>query len=143
MPKTNITKVKYKDIELDIRHKLFIDTYITNGFNASQAYKEVYKRPESNHNTAAMGQALLTRIDVNKYYMAKLAELGVSVNEEYLIQEAKSIIEDRTTKKADKMRAIEFLGRYKGMLQPDTQVHIGVYNDLKDKKQAIIDQESL
>jgi len=81
--------------ELSDKHKAFINIYIQNGRNASEAYREVYGEKEGN-SAGSAGQRLLKNVEKHPYFVEKCSEIeknhGVSF--EWAIQKNKEILED-------------------------------------------------
>ncbi len=81
--------------ELSDKHKAFINIYIQNGRNATNAYEEVYGKKEGNQ-ASNLGSRLLKKVEKSVYFVEKCSELeknhGVSF--EWAIQKNKEILED-------------------------------------------------
>jgi phage terminase small subunit len=81
--------------ELSEKHKAFVNIYVQNGRNASEAYRTVYGEKEGTvANT--LGSRLLKKVDKSAYFVEKCLEIeknhGVSFS--WAIQKNKEILED-------------------------------------------------
>ena len=118
------------------KYNLFINEYINNGFNATQAYAKVYKVPV-NHSCEVMASRLLRNVKVLKLYCQALAKMELDITEEFILQEVINILKQPKTENKDKLRSLELLSRIKGYMKPDSQTKVSIYQSLEDKKQAL------
>ncbi len=81
--------------ELSAKHKAFVDIYLQNGRNATQAYKAAYGGKEGK-DYATLGSRLLKNVEKSQYFVEKSRELqekvGVSFN--WAVEMNKRILED-------------------------------------------------
>ena len=91
------------------RHKLFADTYLSNGFNGTQAYLTVY--PKASYDTARVNsQKLLLNTAIKEYIEQQISQLVMGKNE-FLVTLSK-----RARNEVDKeqMKALELIGKTLG-----------------------------
>ena len=126
-----------KNKNLLLRYKTFINNYINNGFNATQAYKDTYKVTEQ-HSAETCGSRLLSNVTVIKLLCEELRRKELDINEEYIIQKVLSIVNDKKCQKRDILRGLELLSRIKGYLKPDIQQNVAVFNEAKVQEDKIL-----
>ena len=81
--------------ELSDKHKAFVNIYIQNGRNASEAYRTVYGEKEGT-TANTLGSRLFKRVEKSPYFVQKCSELekNYGVSFEWAIQKNKEILED-------------------------------------------------
>jgi phage terminase small subunit len=109
-------------MNLSAKHKLFCDEYLSNGLNATQAYKSTYK---TNDKVAeASGSRLLLNVKVKEYLQEqgqKTAE-RLELKKEDLIQDLIDIKNNnKGVRDAMAMKAIEILNKMSGFDAPIKQ----------------------
>ena len=109
-------------MSLSAKHKAFCDEYLSNGMNALQAYKSVYK--VSDKVAGASGVRLLDNVNVKEYLQIegeKTAE-RLQITKEELLNDLVDIknnnkgIRDQTA-----MKAIELISKMSGFDAPTRQ----------------------
>jgi phage terminase small subunit len=109
-------------MNLSAKHKAFCDEYLSNGLNATQAYKSTYK---TNDKVAeASGSRLLLNVKVKEYLQEqgqKTAE-RLELKKEDLIQDLIDIKNNnKGVRDAMAMKAIEILNKMSGFDAPIKQ----------------------
>jgi phage terminase small subunit len=109
-------------MNLSIKHKAFCDEYLSNGMNATQAYKSVYK---TNDKVAgASGGRLLENVKVKEYLQQqgqKTAE-RLEITKEGLLKDLIQIKENNIdTRPVTAMKAIEIINKMSGFDAPIKQ----------------------
>jgi phage terminase small subunit len=109
-------------MNLSAKHKLFCDEYLSNGMNATQAYKSVYK---TNDKVAgASGGRLLENVKVKEYLQQqgqKTAE-RLEITKEGLLKDLIQIKENNIdTRPVTAMKAIEIINKMSGFDAPIKQ----------------------
>ena len=102
---------------MELKHKAFIEEYLQ-CFNATKAYMKVY--PDSSYSSArASASELLTKDNIKEEIQQRMSELVVSTDE-FLV-----LLGERARDTSDKntqLRALEMIGRNKGMFLDRTDI---------------------
>jgi phage terminase small subunit len=106
-------------MKLSPKHKAFCDEYLSNGMNALQAYKSIYK--VSDKVAGASGVRLLDNVNVKEYLQIegqKTAE-KLQITKEELLRDLQDI-KDRNKGVRDQtaMKAIEIINKMSGFDAP-------------------------
>lgn len=127
---------KTKIMELNIRQKLFVDEYITNNFNATNAYLSVFDT--DNPKTAqANSSELLRRQEVKDYLDFKMKELvdRHNISKDMILEKVLKIMNDENARNADKLKGAEIILRAMGYNEPNkTEISGGLENKLVQVK---------
>ncbi|MDU3337947.1 terminase small subunit [Paraclostridium bifermentans] len=113
-----------KETPLNDRQKQFCIEYLKD-LNATQAYLRVYDGIE--YNTAKVnGSTLLTNTNVKEYLNALIDEYKGNVDVEVgeIVKELKNIALDFDSRKSDKIKALELLGRWKQMFVDKKEIDL-------------------
>lgn len=109
-------------MKLSPKHKAFCDEYLSNGLNATQAYKSVYKVSDKVAGTG--GPRLMENVGIKEYLkkqQEKTAE-RLQIRKEDLIQD---LIDIKNSNKEDvppfAIKAIEVINKMLGFNAPDKQ----------------------
>lgn len=110
--------------ELSLRHQTFLSEYVQNGFNAAQAYRDVYKNCDPDV-ARRCGSRLLSKDDIQK----ALEELVNKISPEYVLSLINSIALD-SKRDSDRLRAAELLGKYHALFKDTSQnLNLNVIGD--------------
>ena len=109
-------------MSLSAKHKAFCDEYLSNGMNALQAYKSVYK--VSDKVAGASGVRLLDNVNVKEYLQIEREKTAerLQITKEELLNDLVDIknnnkgIRDQTA-----MKAIELISKMSGFDAPTRQ----------------------
>jgi phage terminase small subunit len=84
-------------MNLSAKHKAFCDQYLSNGLNATQAYKSVYKTNDKVSEAAA--SRLLSNVKVKEYIQQEQNKTSekLEITREFLIKEYLELIESAKT----------------------------------------------
>jgi phage terminase small subunit len=84
-------------MNLSPKHKAFCDQYLSNGLNATQAYKSVYKTNDKVSEAAA--SRLLSNVKVKEYIQQEQNKTSqkLEITREFLIKEYLELIESAKT----------------------------------------------
>ena len=84
-------------MSLSAKHKAFCDQYLSNGLNATQAYKSVYKTNDKVSEAAA--SRLLSNVKVKEYIQQEQNKTSekLEITREFLIKEYLELIESAKT----------------------------------------------
>ncbi|GAA0715551.1 hypothetical protein GCM10008904_32550 [Paraclostridium ghonii] len=113
-----------KETTLNDRQKQFCIEYLKD-LNATQAYLRVYDRIE--YNTAKVNAStLLTNTNVKEYINDLIDEYKGNVDVEVgeIVKELKNIALDSDSRKSDKIKALELLGRWKQMFVDKKEIDV-------------------
>ena len=106
-------------MSLSAKHKAFCDEYLSNGMNALQAYKSVYK--VSDKVAGASGVRLLDNVNVKEYLQIegqKTAE-KLQITKEELLRDLQDIKNrNRGVRDQTAMKAIEIINKMSGFDAP-------------------------
>jgi len=109
-------------MNLSAKHKAFCDEYLSNGLNATQAYKSVYK---TNDKVAeASASRLLLNVKVKEYLQIegeKTAQKLQITKEELLIDLVDIKNNNKGVRDAISMKAIELISKMSGFDAPTRQ----------------------
>ena len=109
-------------MNLSAKHKAFCDEYLSNGLNATQAYKSVYKVTDKV--AGASGPRLMENVRIKEYLQEqgeKTAE-RLQITKEGLLQDLIQIKENNIeTRPATAMKAIEIINKMSGFDAPIKQ----------------------
>jgi phage terminase small subunit len=109
-------------MSLSAKHKAFCDEYLSNGLNATQAYKSVYK---TNDKVAeASASRLLLNVKVKEYLQIegeKTAQKLQITKEELLIDLVDIKNNNKGVRDAISMKAIELISKMSGFDAPTRQ----------------------
>ncbi len=109
-------------MKLNNKHNAFIEEYLVNGFNATEAYQVAY--PKVSYDTAKTnGNKLLTKTDIKEIVEAKKKELANTCNitKAEIANVMLSIMNDPSTKATDRISAGNTLNKMFGYLAPTEQ----------------------
>jgi len=109
-------------MKLNNKHNLFIEAYLINGYNATDAYLTAY--PKVCYDTAnTNGARLLAKACIKEVIEAKKKELAntCNVTKAQIANVMLSIMDDETTKKNDRIKAGEVLNKMFGYNAPIEQ----------------------
>jgi hypothetical protein len=90
---------------ISIVHKMFVDEYFTNGFNATLAYRNI--KATANYNTGSKAaHDILKRPEVVDYVNFKREEIAAreDIQLSFIVQELKNIIEETRVSKSNQIR---------------------------------------
>jgi phage terminase small subunit len=84
-------------MNLSAKHKAFCDEYLSNGMNATQAYKSVYKT--NDRVSEAASSRLLSNVKVKEYIQQEQNKTSekLEITREFLIKEYLELIESAKT----------------------------------------------
>ena len=84
-------------MNLSVKHKAFCNEYLSNGMNATQAYKSVYKTNDKVSEAAA--SRLLSNVKVKEYIQQEQNKTSqkLEITREFLIKEYLELIESAKT----------------------------------------------
>lgn len=110
------------------KHKLFADTYLSNGMNATQAYLSVYKSVKNIKTAEAASSRLLSNVKVTDYIQKEQnkASQKLGVTRDEIIADLKQIKDDCKAKgeyPPHALKAIEILNKMLGFNEPE-QIHV-------------------
>jgi phage terminase small subunit len=109
-------------MNLSAKHKAFCDEYLSNGLNATQAYKSVYKTNDKV--SEASGSRLLLNVKVKDYLQKQQEKTAkrLEIRKEDLIQDLIDIKNNnKGVRDAMAMKAIEILNKMSGFDAPIKQ----------------------
>tara|TARA_R100001594_G_scaffold61548_1_gene95715 strand:- start:2281 stop:3018 length:738 start_codon:yes stop_codon:yes gene_type:complete len=119
---TKSTKPRHsKDkIEEPTRREVIFAKYCANGMPPEQAYLRVYPTDNSKYAQTASNSLLKTE-RIQKLVSEEVKKMlgNVGIDEEYLLYNAKNIIDNNDGRDSDKLRAIEMLMKISGMFPSD------------------------
>lgn len=124
---------KQDNKSLERRYKSFLENYLTNGFNATEAYKEVYKCDDT---TAQVNGNRLLR-------NAKISKLLDELDANLLCSNGRIVMRldreaENAEKSSDRVRANEILAKIKGLFN-DSQINVGIaINNSEKMKDEIL-----
>ena len=86
-----------KEMSLSAKHKSFCDEYLSNGMNATQAYKSVYKTNDKV--SEASSSRLLSNVKVREYLQQEQNKTSekLEITREFLIKEYLELIQSAKT----------------------------------------------
>jgi hypothetical protein len=123
------------------KHLAFIDAYFTNGFNATQAYKSVYKKV-TDASAAERGSKLLRHVNVAPEVARRQAvnSANFEIKKEDLMKDLMDIKNNcKTSFPPSAIKAIEVLNKMNGFDQPtkiehsgDMSINIGIVKPTDD-----------
>ena len=107
-------------IEEPTRREVIFAKYCANGMPPEQAYLRVYPTNNSKYAQTASNSLLKTK-RVQKLVSEEVKKMlgNVGIDEEYLLYNAKNIIDNTDGRDSDKLRAIEMLMKISGMIPSD------------------------
>lgn len=84
-------------MNLSVKHKAFCDEYLSNGLNATQAYKSVYKTNDKV--SEASSSRLLSNVKLKEYIQQEMDKTSekLEITREFLIKEYLELIESAKT----------------------------------------------
>jgi phage terminase small subunit len=90
-------EIRKEKMSLSAKHKAFCDQYLSNGLNATQAYKSVYKTNDKVSEAAA--SRLLSNVKVKEYIQQEQNKTSekLEITREFLIKEYLELIESAKT----------------------------------------------
>jgi phage terminase small subunit len=109
-------------MSLSIKHKAFCDEYLSNGMNATQAYKSVYKTNDKV--SEASSSRLLLNVKIKSYIQQQQEKTAerLEITKEGLLQDLIQIKENNIeTRPATAMKAIEIINKMSGFDAPIKQ----------------------
>lgn len=107
---------------LNSKHQLFCDEYLSNGLNATQAYKSVYK--VSDKVAGASGVRLLENARIKEYIQEQqqITSERLQITKEQIIQDLVDIKnQHKETRSLTSIKAIEVINKMLGFNAPDRQ----------------------
>ena len=115
------------------RHRAFVEEYLVNGYNATQAYIKTY--PDSSEEVArSSGSRLLTNANIQSYIASKRQETAErnQITKEEILAVVSSIMNKDGARESDRLKATEILLKALGYNEiKTTNVNISSGN-LKD-----------
>ena len=131
--------------KLNRRHKLFAKYYLTNGFNATQAYLRSFKCENS---TAQTNSAELMKDEKVKAYISDIAKtLDVSemIDTKYICDKLLEVVEKSfaTGKYSATEACLRLLSQLKGLTKTDVSVTNTIVNakDIDSIKQSLANRD--
>jgi phage terminase small subunit len=109
-------------MSLSAKHKSFCDEYLSNGLNATQAYKSIYK--VSDKVAGASGPRLLDNVRIKEYLQQegeKTAQRLQITKEELLNDLVEIKNNNKGVRDATAMKAIELISKMSGFDAPTRQ----------------------
>lgn len=104
------------------RHKAFVENYLINGYNATQAYLKAY--PKAANRTAEVnGNKLLSNAEIKTYIQSKQQETAQrnSITKDDIIAVLASIMYNGASKDTDRIKAASELNKMNGFNAPIEQ----------------------
>lgn len=119
--------IKQDSKTLTKRYTAFVDSYINNGFNATQAYLDVYGGGRENANSG--GSRLLVNSKVWEILHKRLAEIDFDrlLDDKFILSEVLNLLKNAKGE-STKARMIELLSKIKGMTS-DNNTSVAIFND--------------
>lgn len=99
------------------RQKKFAQAYVDNGFNGQRAYQSI--KPNV---TAESARVSASRLLTSDNVQAEIKRRVEAITPESILDRINDIANDSEARRADKLRALELLGKYHAMFK-DTQVN--------------------
>lgn len=118
--------------KLNKRHISFIDEYMINGMNATDAYKKVYPK-SSDESARRLGSKLLTKIDIVSEIKDRqnITSIKLGITKEELIQDLIDIKNNnKNVSPAVAIKAMEVLNKMSGFDAPEKIDHTTNGNDI-------------
>lgn len=119
----NYTEVVPKGQKLSLKQKLFINAYMSNGCNATQA---AIMAGYSENSACVIGSENLSKPEIkdeiDRLLRLKMEVLGITPD--FVANNIKEIAADPTTGKMAKLRANELLGKTQGMFTDRTEIDL-------------------
>lgn len=123
------TRLTRKDIA-------FVDNYLTNGFNASDAVRKAGYRCLNDNVAGVRGHRLLKKDKVIALIeeRTKVIQEKYRVTRERVIKDLIDLYEHPDTKSSDKVQIARLLGLNLGMFRENTQIVQGVFTQLNQRQ---------
>jgi len=127
---------------IERRYRKFCREYLNNGFNATQAYMDLYKQKDRNC-AKVSGSNLLTNINCVKVMVEELRKIGVDeyCSKEFIVQKCYEKLKN-CKNEANMVRILELLSKI-GHLTKDGQQNIAVFKDVEDQEAVILRRRGL
>ena len=124
-------------LNLTNRERLF-SKYVANGMNPTDAYLKVYPtKKESYANNQATVLLKTERVSKLVSEEIKKSMLKAGIDEEYLLETAKMIVDKESSRDSDKLRALEMLMKIAGMFPKEKKTEsLAVFEGFTKEKLA-------